>query len=71
MHATLDTYAAALKVDRELTLKRAEHRALLLGASKRSRSAPGGDAAQTTTVRRFGLARSIRSLRWRLRPVHA
>ena len=71
MHATLDTYAAALKVDRGLTLKRAEHRALLLGAGKRSQLAPAGDAAGTTTVRRVGLARVIRSLRWRLRPVHA
>ena len=65
------TYAAALMIERELTLKRAEHRALLLEAAKRSQLAPAGDAAGTTTVRRFDLARVIRSLRWRLRPVHA
>ncbi|MDP9358819.1 MAG: hypothetical protein M3R02_26785 [Chloroflexota bacterium] len=71
MHATLDTYAAALEVDRKLTLKRTERRALLLESGKRSRVAPAGDAAGRTIVRGFGLARSIRSLRGRLQPVHA
>jgi hypothetical protein len=67
----LDTYATALTIDRELTLKRAERRARLVGTGYRH-DAPGPAIARATaTTRRGGITRAIGSLLAILLPSHA
>ena len=67
----LDTHAAALKLDRDLVLKRAERRALLRDVTRRSEPNPVGIPTETATAREPRLARLLQSLRWVLRPAHA
>ena len=71
----LDTYAAALDIERMLTLKRADRMAPLVEAAQRARTAQAGDRAQAEAVSRVSvgghLTRAMRSLRWVLRPAHA
>ncbi|HEV2107020.1 MAG TPA: hypothetical protein VGR16_02015 [Thermomicrobiales bacterium] len=67
----LDTRAAGLEVERMLALQRAERRAPLLEALKRSRFAPSVARVPTATARRGRLTAVIRSLHGVLRPAHA
>ena len=69
----LDTHAAALKLDRDLVLKRAERRALR-DAAGRPEPSPVGIPVEMATARDPRLARLLQSLRrgrWVLRPAHA
>ena len=67
----LDTHAAALKLDRAFVLKRAERRAQLLDAARRSEASLAGIPAETATARGPRLVRRFQSFRWVLRPAHA
>jgi hypothetical protein len=67
----LDTHVAALKFERELALKRAERRRLVMEATKAPRSATAGACAKEAIGRWGGLLRAVRSFRWVLRPTHA
>ena len=71
MSPNLDTYAAAVKVERELAMTRADRLTPLLDAAKAPRSAPAGGTSRPTFERRGRLAAAVRSLRWVLRPAHA
>ena len=70
MLPNLDTYAAAADIDRALTLKRAERRARLLEAAKRPRSTPVDRSPDFSSARWGRLVRTVRSVRWSLRPSH-
>ena len=66
-----DTCYAALTVERELALKRADRLAPLLDAARRPPSAPAPARAKPAAARRGRLTRALWSLRWVLRPAHA
>lgn len=67
----LDTYAAALAIDRELILRRVDRQAPLLEAAKLCGPAPTVTRAPKATMRVGWLARVITCYRWLLRPSHA
>ncbi len=67
----LDTYAAALAIDRELILRRVDRQAVLLEAAKRSEPAPTVARTRTVTMRAGWVTRAITCYRWLLRPSHA
>ena len=67
----LDTCYAALKVERELALRRAAHRAPLLEAAAHSRSAPAGVRVGPALARGGRLVRAVRVVRRVLRPAPA
>jgi hypothetical protein len=71
MPPTLDTYATALSIDRELTLKRAERRARLIESADRQDATTPAIARPTATASRSSLARAVGSLLAVLRPSHA
>jgi hypothetical protein len=64
MLPNLEAHAAAKKLERQRTLRHAEHRALLLVAATQPRSASAGVTVETASVRWGRLARAIRPLGW-------
>ncbi len=66
-----DTYTAAVTVERELVLTRAERTAPLLEAARRSGSAPVVVRAEQVERHWSSLARAVQQLRWVLRLTHA
>ena len=71
MITQLDTHAAALTLERELTLKRAERRARLLDTGDRKDATTPAIARSATTASRNSLARAVASLLAVLLPSHA
>jgi hypothetical protein len=65
-----DICDAPLEADRAAMPRCAEHRARLMDAALRRRSAPA-TVAEPAAARRGRLARAVRSLRRTLRPAHA
>lgn len=70
MLPSLETSAAVAKIDRTLTLKRAERRALWLAAATLSQPTPTAVLVATAATQRR-LARAVRSLWAVRRPVPA
>ena len=71
MSTELEIYAAALRAERKLALKRAERRAPLLEAARRPEPAPLDARSKGTIGRWERLVRAARSLRRYPWPAHA
>ena len=68
---SVDTHAAALKLERELALRHAERVAPLIEAAAAPRTVPVTVRVEKAITPQGRLARAVRSLRWVLRPAHA
>lgn len=71
MLTSIDTHAAALKLERALALGRAERVAPLIEAAAAPRTVPAMVRVEKIITPQGRLARAVRSVRWVLRPAHA
>ena len=67
----LDTIASAVRLERDLALKEAERRAVVINATKETRSTQTVVRIDPATSPRGGMVRAIQSLRWVLQPSRA
>ena len=71
MLPNLETYAAAAKVNRQITLRCAERRALLFATATRPPVSPGSATVGNPALDREGVAGVVRALHALVRPVPA